>query len=119
MHEFSIGQSIVDMVTEALAQTKPKPVRLRKTKIVVGRYHQIEPEHLGFAYGVLIQGTPAEGSVLDITPVPITALCRACGWKGPIQGTFFSCGQCGDGDIEMVSGRELYLESLEVDQEGV
>ena len=95
---------------------KVQPSRLVRARIVAGRLHQLVPANLTFAYEVLTKETPAAGSVLNIRRVPITAECRQCHWRGVIKGALFACGQCKSGDIEITGGKELYLDSIEVEQ---
>jgi hydrogenase nickel incorporation protein HypA/HybF len=96
---------------------KVQPARLVRTRIVAGQLHQIVPASLTLAYKVLTEGTPAAGSRLSIRRVPITAECLQCHWRGAIRGALFACGKCKSGDIEITGGRELYLDSIEVEQD--
>jgi len=118
MHEFSIGQSIVQTVLAELAGRNLPPGGLRSVRIAVGAMHQIVPDTLLFAYESLVQDTPAAGSRLVIRPVPVTARCKACGWQGAIEVPLFLCRACQSGEIELITGMELHLESLEVDEHG-
>ena len=95
---------------------KVQPARLVRARIVAGGLHQLVPDNLTFAYEVLTKDTPAAGSVLNIRNAPITAECRQCHWRGKIRGALFACGRCKSGDIEITGGRELYLDSIEVEQ---
>lgn len=115
MHEFAICEGIVKAVTDEMARHKAAAGSLRAARIVVGKLHQIVPNNLEFAYEVLVRDTPAAGSRLEISFVPITARCRACGWTGEIQSPLFLCGACNSGEIELVTGKELYLDNLEID----
>lgn len=94
---------------------KVQPSRLVRARIVAGNLHQLVPANLTFAYEVLTKDTLAAGSRLSIRRVPITAECRQCHWRGEIRGALFACGQCQAGDIEITGGRELYLDSIEVE----
>ena len=118
MHEFSIGQGIVQTVLAELAGRGLPPGALRAARIAVGAMHQIVPDTLVFAYESLTQNTPAAGSKLVLRPVPVTARCKACGWEGAIEVPLFLCGACQSGEIELITGMELNLESLEVDEHG-
>ncbi|MBN1270153.1 MAG: hydrogenase maturation nickel metallochaperone HypA [Kiritimatiellae bacterium] len=117
MHEFSICESLVDAVLAEMRRIEPPPRRLVKSRVVVGGLRQIVPDYLREAYGILTKETPAEGSDLEIRSVPILGKCRACGWQGELQEAVFECPKCGSLDVEMVGGTELYLESMEVEQE--
>lgn len=113
VHEFSIAQTIVQAVLAELKKVQPS--RLVRARIVAGRLHQLVPNNLTFAYKVLTKDTPAAGSFLSIRRVPITAECRQCHWRGAIRGALFVCGRCQAGDIEITRGKELYLDSIEVE----
>ena len=117
MHEFSICEGLLDAVLAEMRKVSPPARRMLKTRIVVGAMRQVVPEYLSFAYESLAKGTPAEGSALDIVPAPVVAKCRKCGWQGEGANPSFQCGQCQSYDLDIEGGTELYLESLEVEQD--
>ena len=117
MHEFSICESLVDALLAEMRRIEPPPRRLVRTRVVVGGLRQIVPGYLREAYDLLTKETAAEGSTLEIRSVPIIGKCRGCGWQGDLKEAVFECGKCGSNDMEMVGGTELYLESMEVEQE--
>ena len=114
MHEFSIGQRIVDAVLDELARIDPPAVCLCKTRVVIGELHQVVPDYLVSAYGLLSEGTPLAGSELELILAPVVGRCRACGWQGSIDVPLFRCGECQSLGVDMISGKELYLDHLEV-----
>lgn len=115
MHEFSICERIVEAVLGELSRLRPAPKRLCKVRVVVGRLHQIVPDYLTFAYDLLTRDTAAEGSEMEFVHAPVVGKCRNCGWSGDIELPIFRCGDCGVLDVELVGGKELYLEHLEVE----
>jgi len=115
MHEFSIAQTIVQSVLAELK--KVQPARLVRARIVAGHLHQIVPDSLAQAYKILTKETPAAGSRLSIRRAPVMAECHQCHWCGKIKGAMFTCGKCNAGDIEVTGGRELYLDSIEVEKD--
>ncbi len=115
MHEFSICEGIVKAVLDEMSRHGAPPGSLRKARVVVGALRAIVPENLTFAYEVLTRDTAAAASRLEIVSVPINARCRACGWTGDIQSPLFLCGACNSGEIELVTGKELYLDNLEIE----
>jgi len=116
MHEFSICQNIVESVIAELEKHDPVP-RLLITRIVIGKLRQLVPEYLQFAYENLAKETIAEGSKLEISQKPVIRKCNACGWQGEMDPTGFGCQECGSANVEVISGRELYLESLEIEED--
>lgn len=116
MHEFSIAEALVKAVAEELAKLEPPPGRLKRVRVVIGDMRQVVPDTLAFAYETLVKDTPATGSVLEIQPQPITARCRDCSWAGKIEGHVFCCKECDSANVEILTGKELYLSNLEFDE---
>ena len=117
MREYSLCAGIVAAVVQEYERIDPPPARLKRVKVVAGSLHQIVPEYLVSAYELLSRETPAEGSEMDLVMAPIVCRCRACGWEGGIDPPFFQCGSCEKLDVDVVGGNELYLESLEVEED--
>jgi hydrogenase nickel incorporation protein HypA/HybF len=118
MHEFNICQTIVDTAISEMEKVRPRPRRLSRVHVVVGCLRQIVPESLRFAYEVLTKDTPAEKSEIDIRVLPLEGACNRCGWTGLFASSRFLCGKCGAESAFTVGGRELYLESIEVEGDG-
>ncbi len=115
MHEFAICEQLVATVLEELARMTP-PKRLTCVRIAVGGMQQVVPESMEMAFDVLTQDTPAEGAKLEMRRTPVVLDCRKCGWHGEAKPNLIRCGGCSSGDVQVVSGKELYLESLEVEE---
>lgn len=113
MHEFSLAQSIVDLV-QASAQDE-QITSVHKVTVVVGQWSAVLPEALqtGFQAIVAIAGPPMEGASLEIVPRPATGQC-------PVHGTFpaaevgLTCPDCG-ATATLTSGTEFYVDSYEGD----
>jgi hydrogenase nickel incorporation protein HypA/HybF len=115
MHELSIVTSIVETVTESLAVypgTRVKLVRLR-----VGALASVIPESLEFCYGLAAEGTPLEGSRLVVDVLPVVAHCEPCGLDFELEGVqSFRCPRCGTPSNDLRQGRELEIDSFEIDE---
>ena len=117
MHEYNVCQSVVDTVIAQASRMTPPARRVVSASIVVGGLRQLVPEYLQFAYGELTKDTIADGSTLEVKTAPAAGTCEECGWSGEFTDSGFVCGQCSSRKAELTGGRELYLESLEVEQE--
>ncbi|MCI5223011.1 MAG: hydrogenase maturation nickel metallochaperone HypA [Candidatus Electrothrix sp. AR4] len=118
MHEFSICHTLVEKLLEEADKLTPPPVRVIKIRVVCGRLRQIVPEYLETAYEALTKDTIAEQSVLEIREIPIVGRCAACGWKGELAVDYdFACPACTAPIPEVISGQELYLETIEIEQD--
>jgi len=76
-------------------------------------------EALEFAFEIAKRGTLAERAALEIEGVPLKMRCPQCGLAGrPIDDFCLLCAACGS-PVEIISGREMQLEYLELAEESV
>lgn len=114
MHEVAIGERIVLAALEELEGMASKPQTVSSIRVVMGGLHQVVPEYLQSAYAALTAGTLLDGSRLRLKVLPVKVQCRQCGWNGAIQPPVFACRDCGEFHVDVVQGRELYLDQMEV-----
>ncbi len=108
MHELSITQSVVDAIVEKSAGRKVTAVRLR-----VGRLSGFVPDAMRFCFELASEGTNVHGAALDIDEPPGVAHCRTCEEDFLLTDLVLLC-PCGSADVEVVSGRELVVASVDV-----
>lgn len=115
MHELSIVSSIVDSVTEALNAypgATVKEVRLR-----VGVLASVVEDSLQFCYEIAIADTPLAGSKLIVKILPIVAHCQKCKEDVELPSLqSFRCPHCDEPVSDLRQGRELDIESIEIDE---
>ena len=112
MHEMGIVQSIIDIVEQEMERHGVD--KLKKIHLSVGKMTAIVPEQMTFCFGVLTEDGKLAGAELEIRIVPITYHCRDCSAEFVSKGISERCARCGGENIEMISGRELKIESIEV-----
>lgn len=112
MHELSLAQSIVEIVEQHLRSAGPG--RVTSVRVKVGEMANVVPESLAFCFDTVIEGTPLDGSHLEIERVPISCLCRHCQREFEPRGHAFHCPGCGSQEIEIVSGMELNIVGVEL-----
>ncbi|MDD5675380.1 MAG: hydrogenase maturation nickel metallochaperone HypA [Chitinivibrionales bacterium] len=117
MHEFNIGQTIVDSVLSELKNIKEPNLKLITTRVVIGKLRSIVPDYLQFAYENLSKDTLLQGSKLEVVSPPLKGTCLQCGWSGELKGSLFECASCGSTRGKLDGGRELYLENLEIEHD--
>ena len=114
MHELSIVSSIVDSVTETLASypnARVKEVRLR-----VGSLASVVEDSLQFCYGIATENTPLEGSTLVVKMLPVMMRCEPCAQDVEIASLHsFRCPHCDQPVSDLRQGRELEIESIEIE----
>lgn len=117
MHEMGIALEIIDIVVASIP-AHLKDVRVERVNLEVGKLSAIVPESLRFCFEVATMDTPVEGATLVIEEVPVQARCNDCQTEWTIQGPAFSCESCGSSKIELLSGRELDIKSIEIAEKG-
>jgi hydrogenase nickel incorporation protein HypA/HybF len=108
-----IALRILDIAISALPEN-PGEIRVESVNMKVGKLSGVVPETLRFCFSVACQDTPFAGAALTIEEVPIEAACTDCGARFTIEEPRFVCGKCGSGRVEIHSGRELTVTSLEL-----
>lgn len=109
MHELAIAEGILDALK---GQVKGK---ITSVKLRIGEMSGVVPEALRFSFQIASEGTIAEGAILDIEHVPLTARCADCSETFHIKNYSFECSRCGGGNFKVVGGRELIIEEVEVE----
>ncbi|MCI2047091.1 MAG: hydrogenase maturation nickel metallochaperone HypA [Faecalibacterium sp.] len=113
MHEMAITQSILDIVLSAGKDAGAQHVRAIRLK--TGAYSDVVPSLVQECFDLLARGSIAEHAVLHFEALPLIVRCRGCGWQGEIEKRHIACKACGGQDLEMLSGREFYVDSIEAE----
>lgn len=113
MHELSLVASVFEVLEEKAREH----VATRVTRVVlkVGVMSGVVPDLLESAFDIYKKGTLAEGARLEIVSVPVGLRCPDCGGTTAREDADFSCAACGSRRIEIVAGRELVVETLELE----
>ncbi len=115
MHELSIVASIVESVTESLAAYPG--ARVVEVRLKVGALASVVEDSLQFCYGIATADTPLEGSRLVVRILPVVVHCAACGAEGSLESLQnFRCPSCGEPAGDVRQGRELEIDSIEIDE---
>ena len=116
MHEMGIALQIAEIATASI----PKDVgdvRVEKINLKIGKLAAVVPDSLRFCFDVAIKDTPLAGAELVIEELPVVARCKDCDTQWTISQPAFTCENCNSGSLEILSGRELDIESIEIAEE--
>ncbi len=116
MHEMGIALRIVEIASASLP-VDLGAARVSKVNLKVGKLAAVVPESLRFCFDVAIKDTPLKDAILAIEEVPVVASCKDCHAQWTIDEPVFICKTCQSGSLEILSGRELDIESIEVIEE--
>lgn len=112
MHELSLMQRLVQVMEEQAAQAGGGQVV--SARMLLGELAGAEEETLAFAFEVASRNTCAQGCKLEIVRVPARLKCHTCGTER--GGAFLEpCPSCGQMGSQLLQGRELRLETMELD----
>jgi hydrogenase nickel incorporation protein HypA/HybF len=115
MHELSITMGIVSIVLQKAQEVKAKKVT--RIDLVIGRLSGIIPECVELQFQIISRKSIAEGAHLAFIQPPAQLRCRSCGTSIETDRYSAVCGTCGETAMEALSGFELAVESIEVDQD--
>ena len=115
MHELTIVDALIDQVKETLDRTGERG-RVLRMELSIGRLSGVSCQSLRFAFGLLAAGTVVEGAEIVIHEPKAVCNCRACHARTEIDGLVVECPQCRSGDISIEGGRDLILQSIEVEE---
>lgn len=114
MHELSIAKNIIRIAREHLSPEEEKC--LTKIRVRIGKFSTIVPELLQSAFVAAIDGTPLENAELEISVIPLKIACNTCGQESVIEPIDFSCPVCSSSNVDVVEGRELIVDDLEISE---
>lgn len=114
MHELSVTQSILNIAIEAANEAGSK--RVTAIDVLVGELTGFVTDSIQFYFDLLSKDTVAEGALLRFRREPVNATCSTCGHVFHPEVLFLPlCPSCGSSGVRLNGGRELRVESIEVE----
>lgn len=110
MHELGITQNIVAIVTEHAQGTKVSRVVLE-----IGKLSAILPDAVRFCFDICTKDTVLEGAILEIREIPGLAKCRQCSAEIALDKPFGIC-SCGSVQLDLITGEELKVKEIEIEE---
>ena len=113
MHEMGIVEQIKANALAALPDDL-KHASVKKIQLKVGALAAVKPDSLRFCFELASKGTPFEQTTLEIEEIPAVARCRKCQHQWTVLEPVLTCEICESSSVEVISGWELHIESMEV-----
>lgn len=113
MHEQSIVESMLALALEHAH--KAEAAKIVRIHLVVGELSGVEEEAVNFYFSFLSKNTIAAQASLCFKHVSAELRCRNCDNIFSPEKLDLCCPNCGSQQVEIVAGRELYVDSLEVE----
>jgi hydrogenase nickel incorporation protein HypA/HybF len=112
MHEQSLVESLLTLALDNAEKANAR--RIISINLVVGDYTGVEEDAVNLYFGFLSKDTIAAGARIHYTHVPGQLRCRDCDILFPLQKHEYRCPKCEGRRVEIVGGRELYIEDMKV-----
>lgn len=116
MHELSLIASVFDLLEEKAREHGA--TRVVRVVLRVGALSGAVPDLLESAFEIYKKGTLAEGARLEIVPVPVKLRCPDCAGEAVREDADLSCIACGSRRVEIVEGRDLVVDRIELETGG-
>ncbi len=113
MHEFSITQSILSIAQEQAKSAQAN--KITKINLIIGELTGIVDDCVQFYFDIISKDTIAAEASLSFHHPQTKLRCRNCATTFPPNNLNWTCPNCQEQKIEIVSGRECYVESIEVE----
>ena len=115
MHELAIAQNILDIVRQSVPEEQAAAVR--NVRIRVGQLSGVVPDSLDFCFSVIAGETRMPQARLAIERVPTVSRCRECARRFEVGDLTFICPACKSTNLELVSGKELEVVEIELEDD--
>jgi hydrogenase nickel incorporation protein HypA/HybF len=113
MHELTITQSILSIVLEKAQQVKAR--KITRVDLLMGRLTGYVPECIQLQFDILSHKTAADGARISFKQPPARIYCRNCKISYDTESFDLKCPECRSLEIDILTGEELYVESMEVE----
>jgi len=109
MHELSLTRDIVD-----ICRNRATGRRIVSVTLEIGELSGVMPESIEFCFDECTRGTVVEGALLRFDLVAAKGYCRECSAEFELKTFHSSCPKCGGTDMEIISGEEMRVKTMEV-----
>ena len=113
MHELRIVESLLDVVLKH-AQ-KAETTHVLGIYLVVGDLAGVDEDLMNMHFRLLSENTIAAGARVVFARKPARLRCRTCNFIFTPERLDFHCPSCKTQEVDIIGGRELYVDQLEVE----
>ena len=114
MHELAVTQGILQFALDEANRRGAD--RVSALTVAVGALSGIVPDCIETYFALVAEGTLAEGARLTFRRIPARVRCADCQKEGELPDFRLRCPFCASRAVTLLSGREAYIESMEIEE---
>ena len=114
MHELSLMQGVLDSIKPVALENGATAVTC--ITLDIGEMTQVVEEAMQFAFDALTEGEELfDGAELVMNFIPCRSKCFECGAEFSHDRYHMKCPECASGHTIVVSGKEMHIASIEIE----
>jgi len=113
MHELPVTENLLEIAIRHA--NKAEATRILSLNIVIGQYASIVDDSIQFYWDIITDGTLAQGANLNFHRISAEFRCMNCHHCFSPVMELLPCPVCGSSKLDLISGAEFFLESIEVE----
>lgn len=117
MHELSVAENVVEIIRRYVSPTDL--IRVRRVRMKVGEFGGVVPDSLTFCFQAIVAQTDLSKATLAIENIQFAIRCEECGRESNPEFGIVVCEHCGAGRTTIISGRELQVVDIDLDDSTV
>jgi hydrogenase nickel incorporation protein HypA/HybF len=114
MHELSVAQNIIEMIQRHIPE--PEWNHVTAVRVKIGALAGIVPDSLEFSFRAITSESALCHTRLITEHVPFRVQCQTCNSITENEDGFAMCGKCESTDIQVLSGTELHVVDIEMEE---
>ncbi len=115
MHELSVTENILKIALNHALENQA--AKVTDVYVVIGQLSSIVDDSVQFYWDFLTENTLCAGSKLHFKRIEASFLCKSCGDTFLLDNRLSPCPKCGSLLLQIQSGEEFYLDSIEIEKE--
>ena len=113
MHELAITHNILNIALDEAGTAQAG--KITRINLVIGELSGVVGDSVQFYFDFLSKDSVAEDAALDFKFVPAELRCLECLTSFNPKDSLWVCPDCQSRSVEVVTGRDCYIESIEVE----
>ena len=109
----AVANGIINALRKKL--TELGPCKLISMELSLGKLSGIDQHSLSFALDTVLADAGYGKVQMSFHEKPALFNCSACSWQGQLDDFSICCPQCQDSQLELVDGKDVILERIEVE----